>query len=63
MLILAQGTIEHTGPNGKTVVMRAGDVASIPPHVVHHARNIGADDALIWISFSSATHETITENG
>jgi quercetin dioxygenase-like cupin family protein len=59
VLVLAQGTIEHTAANGTAVVMRPGDVASIPAHVLHHARNIGPDEAVIWISFSSATRETV----
>lgn len=59
VLVVAQGTIEHTAPDGKVAVMGPGDVASIPPNVVHHARNIGAGDAVVWISFSSATRETV----
>ena len=59
VLVVAQGTIEHTAADGKVAVLRAGDVASIPPNVWHHARNIGADDAIVWISFSSATRETV----
>ena len=34
--------------------MRAGDVVSIPTGVVHNARNIGTEDAILAISFSSA---------
>jgi quercetin dioxygenase-like cupin family protein len=59
VLVVAQGTIEHTAPNGQVAVMQAGDVASIPPNVVHHARNIGTEDAIVWISFSSASRETV----
>ena len=59
VLVVAQGTIEHTAAGGAVAVMHAGDVASIPPNVVHHARNIGAGDAVVWISFSSATRETV----
>jgi quercetin dioxygenase-like cupin family protein len=59
VLVVAQGTIEHTAAGGSVAVMRAGDVASIPPNVVHHARNIGTDDAVVWISFSSAARETV----
>jgi quercetin dioxygenase-like cupin family protein len=59
VLILAQGLIEHTAANGKTAVLRPGDVACIPPNVPHHARNIGTEDAVIWISFSSAARETV----
>lgn len=59
VLVVAQGTIEHTAAGGAVAVLRAGDVASIPPHVVHHARNIGTGDAVVWISFSSAVRETV----
>lgn len=61
VLVLAQGSIEHTASDGKTVILHPGDVASIPPNVVHHARNIGTEEALIWISFSSAARETILQ--
>jgi quercetin dioxygenase-like cupin family protein len=63
VLVVAHGTIEHTASGGKVIVMRAGDVASIPHNVVHHARNIGTDDAVLWISFSSATRETVGAGG
>ena len=59
VLVVAQGLIEHTAAGGKTVVMGPGDVASIPANVVHHARNIGTEDAVVWISFSSAARETV----
>lgn len=59
VLVVAQGTIEHTAAGGEVAVLHAGDVASIPPHVVHHARNIGTGDAVLWISFSSAARETV----
>ena len=59
VLVVAQGTIEHTAPGGKVAVLHAGDVASIPPNVVHHARNIGHVEAIVWISFSSANRETV----
>lgn len=59
VLVVAQGTIEHTAAGGRVAIMRAGDVASIPPNVVHHARNVGAGEAVVWISFSSATRETV----
>ena len=59
VLVVAQGTIEHTAAGGKVAVLHAGDVASIPPNIVHHARNIGKDDAVVWISFSSAARETV----
>jgi quercetin dioxygenase-like cupin family protein len=59
VLVVAQGTIEHTAAGGKVAIMQAGDVASIPPDIVHHARNIGTEDAVVWISFSSAARETV----
>ncbi|MES2696354.1 MAG: cupin domain-containing protein [Verrucomicrobiota bacterium] len=61
VLVLAQGTIEHTAADGKTVIMHPGDVASIPANVVHHARNVGVEEAIIWISFSSAKRETVMQ--
>ncbi len=43
------------------VEMTAGDTVSIPTGVRHNARNIGTEDAVLAISFSSAHREVIGE--
>jgi quercetin dioxygenase-like cupin family protein len=49
--------------DGVEVEMNEGDVVSIPSGVVHHARNIGAAEAELAISFSSAYRETVDMDG
>lgn len=61
VLVVAQGTIVHTGPGGEEVEMKTGDTVTIPAGIWHCARNIGKDDALLFIAFSSADRETIGE--
>jgi len=41
--------------------MNAGDTVSIPTGSVHNATNIGQDEAVLMISFSSADRQTIGE--
>lgn len=60
VLHVLEGTIEHTFDD-KTVTMSAGDTISIPAGVVHNARNIGGDQAVFLISFSSADRQAIGE--
>jgi quercetin dioxygenase-like cupin family protein len=49
--------------DGIEVEMNEGDVVSIPSGVVHNARNIGAEEAELAISFSSAYRETVDVDG
>ena len=56
-LLLKKPLLRVTHVGGKR--LHPGDVASTPPNVVHHARNIGTEEAVIWISFSSAARETV----
>ena len=60
ILHVVRGRILHTmGP--QQVEMTAGDTVSIPTGVRHNARNIGTEDAVLAISFSSAHREVIGE--
>lgn len=61
ILFVLQGTIEHTTEDGAMKKMTAGDTISIPKNFVHQARNIGTDDAILMISFSSPRRETCGE--
>jgi quercetin dioxygenase-like cupin family protein len=45
----------------KSVEMNEGDTVSIPAGIRHNAKNIGTEDAVLAISFSSATRQTIGE--
>jgi quercetin dioxygenase-like cupin family protein len=47
--------------NEVSVVMNPGDTVSIPSGVVHNATNIGSEDAVLTISFSSAYRESVGE--
>ena len=53
ILHLLSGKIEHT-VGDESVVMNPGDTISIPIDVVHNAKSIGEEDAVMIISFSSA---------
>jgi quercetin dioxygenase-like cupin family protein len=60
VLHVVRGRILHTmGP--QQVEMTVGDTVSIPMGVRHNARNIGTEDAVLAISFSSAHREVIGE--
>lgn len=60
ILRVVSGRILHS-MNSRQVEMSAGDVVSIPTGVRHNARNIGTEDAVLAISFSSAHREVIGE--
>lgn len=59
ILTVLQGHIKHTWKDGTEVEMREGDTITIPSGVLHQARNIGAEDAILIIVFSSADRRTI----
>lgn len=58
ILHVISGKISHT-MNEVTVEMNAGDTVSIPQGVLHNATNIGTEDAVLGISFSSAYREAV----
>lgn len=60
VLHVLSGRIRHT-MNERTVEMKAGDTVSIPAGVHHNATNIGTEDAVLAISFSSAWREAVGE--
>lgn len=60
VLHLLQGRIRHT-MNDRSVEMGAGDTVTIPRGVRHNATNIGTQDAVMAISFSSAWREVLEE--
>jgi quercetin dioxygenase-like cupin family protein len=59
ILTVLQGHITHTWKDGAEVEMREGDTITIPSGVLHQARNIGVEDAILIIVFSSADRKTV----
>src|ERR1700733_449244 len=63
ILFVVQGTIEHTiSEEGGMKRMTAGDSISIPRNFVHQARNLGEEEAILMIVFSSAARESRGED-
>jgi quercetin dioxygenase-like cupin family protein len=60
VLHVLQGTIEHSAGDD-LVTMGPGDTISIPTGVLHNARNIGDDQAIFLIAFSSADRQVVGE--
>ncbi|GAA1566344.1 MULTISPECIES: cupin domain-containing protein [Kribbella] len=60
VLHVLQGTIEHTVDDDK-VRMGPGDTISIPTGALHNARNVGEDEAVFVICFSTPNRETVGE--
>jgi quercetin dioxygenase-like cupin family protein len=60
ILHVVRGRILHS-MGTQQVEMTVGDTVSIPTGVRHNARNIGTEDAVLAISFSSAHREVIGE--
>lgn len=58
VLVVMEGTISHTLAEGEQCTMNVGDVISVPPDVVHQARNVGKTDAVLFIAFSSGDRQT-----
>ncbi|MEV0291355.1 cupin domain-containing protein [Kribbella sp. NPDC050820] len=60
VLHVLQGTIEHS-LDDEVVTMGPGDTISIPSGALHNARNVGTDDAIFVISFSTPDRQTVGE--
>lgn len=58
VLHVLSGRIRHT-MNEVSTEMGAGDTVSIPTGVLHNAVNIGDDDAVLFVTFSSAYREAV----
>jgi len=58
VLHVLSGTISHSIGNDQAFEMHAGDTIAVPAGVMHNARNVGTDDAVLMISFSSPVRET-----
>lgn len=62
ILTVIQGKIRHTWMNGEDVEMSVGDTITIPTGMVHQARNVGAENAVLVIAFTAANRQTIGES-
>jgi quercetin dioxygenase-like cupin family protein len=60
VLHVLKGRILHS-MGDRTVEMVEGDTVSIPTGELHNARNIGSEDAVLAISFSSADRKVVNE--
>jgi quercetin dioxygenase-like cupin family protein len=60
VLHVLQGDIEHS-LNGHTFRVSSGATVSIPKGSMHNARNLGAEEAVLLIVFSSPDRKTIEE--
>ena len=58
ILRVLSGRISHTLDDRTEVELAAGDTITIPAHVVHNARNIGVEDAVLAICYSSPDRQT-----
>ena len=57
VLVVMQGRITHVIEGGKEVEMGKGDAITLPATLPHKARNIGEEDAVMFIAFSSADRQ------
>jgi quercetin dioxygenase-like cupin family protein/type 1 glutamine amidotransferase len=62
ILHVVSGRIRHT-MNEVSVEMGPGDTVSIPQGVLHNATNVGPDEAVLAISFSSAYRQAVGYDG
>ena len=60
VLHVLSGRIVHT-VGTKSFEMEPGDTITIPPTILHNARNAGTEDAVLMISFSSPDRESQKE--
>jgi quercetin dioxygenase-like cupin family protein len=60
-LVVIQGRIKHTATGDGETELGEGDTVVIPPNVRHCATNIGQSDAVLFIAFSSADRQTVSE--
>ena len=61
VLVVIEGAIDHAIEDGKTARMEAGETITIPPNLYHNAKNVSEQDALLFITYTSANRETVGE--
>lgn len=60
VLHVLQGSIEHS-LDDRLFPMGPGDTVSIPAGMVHNARNVGTDEAVFVIAFSTPDRQVVGE--
>jgi quercetin dioxygenase-like cupin family protein len=58
VLYVAHGRVSHTASGAQDVILETGDTITIPAGFAHHAQNIGEEDAVLFVAFSSAERES-----
>jgi quercetin dioxygenase-like cupin family protein len=58
VLHVLAGRIRHTLDGEREAELSAGDTVTVPPNLLHNARNIGTEDAVLAICFSSPDRQT-----
>jgi quercetin dioxygenase-like cupin family protein len=61
VLVVLSGRIRHTLSGAEDAEMGPGDTISIPAGLPHRALNIGAEDAVLLIAFTSGRREVVGE--
>jgi quercetin dioxygenase-like cupin family protein len=61
ILFVVSGQVEHSLPEGGTAHLGPGDCIVLPEGSPHQARNVGSDEAVVVVAFSSAERETLGE--
>ncbi len=61
VLVVLAGQIAHTIEGGREVTMGPGDVITVPATLPHRARNVGKDEAVLLVTFTSGTRTTVNE--
>jgi quercetin dioxygenase-like cupin family protein len=59
ILVVTKGQVRHTLDNTQDVDLDEGDTVTVPAGITHQARNIGEQDAVLAIAFSSAERKTV----
>lgn len=57
LLTVMRGRIRHLIEDGREVELGVDDTIAIPPNLLHYARNIGDEDAVLLIAFTSADRQ------
>lgn len=59
ILFVIQGTLEHSLPGGGTTILHPGDCIVLPPAIHHNAKNVGKDEAVVVVCYSSAYRQKL----
>jgi quercetin dioxygenase-like cupin family protein len=61
VLVVVRGRIMHAVGDGQEVAMGPGDTITIPLNMPHYARNVGTEDAVMTVVFSSGDRRMHSE--